>query len=710
MRKLPLIVAFIGVSNASTAQTKKISESYLDSINDLEEVVVTGQINPQSVDKSVFEVKVINRQTIDNLAANNLADILNQQLNINIVPNASTGKSGVQLFGLDAQYFKILVDNIPLVSDEGLGNNADLTQINLDDIERIEIVEGAMGVQYGANAVSGIINIITRKNSDYTWEITPFIQEESIGDEYNLNDQGRHIQSLRFSHNINENWYAQASAFRNDFKGRFGEKQGQNYSENDGLRGYEWLPKLQANYKGLLRYSKDHTNLFYKFEFFDETVNRYSESVFRNYNPSTQTSNPTANDEIFDTQRFVHHLNLNTLIFEKSRLDISASIQKQTRNVEQFTYRLFTGRKENIRKNEFESRSVIFSRGNLSNFLSTDKFDLQAGYEINLIDGFASPMSNPLQSEAVSRSLHSYDAFLTSKFEASERFSFRPGVRILMTNNFDPLYAISLSSKYLFKNGLQVRAVVGSSPRTPSYDELFTYFVDINHDVRGNENLIPEQGYSAFLHFKKAYWNKDYTLKVKPKLSLWYLNVEDRIQLSIVNPSPLAYQYINIDEFQSVGTSLTTALDYQNFRASLGLSFTGVSQVLDSRENFNDDFLFGLQANSSLSYTVPKLNITSSLFFKYNGPQYQFVQQQNEAGETVLERGKQDGFGLMDFSLRKQVFNQRLDITLGARNLLDVDSVNTTAVEGGAHSGPPSSLLLAYGRSYFIKLLYQFKF
>lgn len=709
MRKLVFAFVVIGFTNG-LAQSKKGSDTYLDGINDLDEVVVTGQINPQSVDKSVFEVKVINRQTIDNLAANNLADILNQQLNINIVPNASTGKSGVQLFGLDAQYFKILVDNIPLVSDEGLGNNADLTQINLDDIERIEIVEGAMGVQYGANAVSGIINIITKKDSEYKWEITPFIQEESVGDEYNLSDQGRHIQSLRVAHNINDNWYAQVSAFRNDFKGRFGEKQGQDYIENDGLRGYEWLPKVQTNYKALVRYKHKNTTLFYKFEYFDETVSRYSESVFRNFNPSTQTSNPTANDDIFDTQRLVHHINLNTLIFDKTRLDISTSFQKQTRNVEQFTYRLLSGNKEDIRKNEYESRNVFFSRGNLSNFISTEKFDLQAGYEINLIDGYASPMSNPLQSEAVSRSLHSYDAFVTSRFELSEKFSIRPGARLLLSNNFDPLFAVSLSSKYVFNDGLQARAVVGSSPRTPSYDELFTYFVDVNHDVRGNEDLSPEQGYSAFFHLKKAYWNKDYSLKVKPKLSFWYLNVEDRIELSIVNPSPLAYQYINIDKFQSIGTSLTTSLEYQNLTANMGLSLTGISKVLDSRENFNDDFLYGLQANTSLSYRIPKLDITSSLFFKYNGPQYQFVQRQTEAGETSLERGKQDGFGLMDFSLRKQFLNKRLDVTLGSRNLLDVDRVNTTAAEGGAHSGAPSNILLAYGRSYFIKLLYQFKF
>jgi len=98
-------------------------------VNELDDVVITGQINKQHVDKSVFEVKVIKRETMDNLAANTLADVLNQSLNITIQPNPSTGKSSVQLFGLDGQYFKILVDNIPLINDEGLGNNTDLTQI-----------------------------------------------------------------------------------------------------------------------------------------------------------------------------------------------------------------------------------------------------------------------------------------------------------------------------------------------------------------------------------------------------------------------------------------------------------------------------------------------------------------------------------------------------------------------------------------------------
>ncbi|MGB2684205.1 MAG: TonB-dependent receptor plug domain-containing protein, partial [Olleya sp.] len=188
----------------TTAQDKEITANDSTLVQKLEEVVITGQYNPQSIKKSVHNVIIIDRKKIDQQAANNLADLLNFNLNLNIIPSAQTGRSTISFFGLDAQYFNILVDNIPLVSDNGVGNNIDLTQINLDDIERIEIVEGAMGVEYGANAVSGVINIITKKTVNHDWEIQSFIQEETVSNEYALFDEGRHIQGINIGHNFNE--------------------------------------------------------------------------------------------------------------------------------------------------------------------------------------------------------------------------------------------------------------------------------------------------------------------------------------------------------------------------------------------------------------------------------------------------------------------------------------------------------------------------
>src|SRR5690606_28130850 len=137
----------------------------------LDEIVISTQIELQSLKKSIHNVRVITEEDIQNQAATTLADVLNQYLKINVLPDNGKGRSTISMFGLDSQYLKILIDNIPIVSDSGLGNSIDLTQINLNDIERIEIVEGSMGVTHGANAVSGIVNIITKKKISSDWQI-----------------------------------------------------------------------------------------------------------------------------------------------------------------------------------------------------------------------------------------------------------------------------------------------------------------------------------------------------------------------------------------------------------------------------------------------------------------------------------------------------------------------------------------------------------
>ncbi|MFC4221206.1 TonB-dependent receptor plug domain-containing protein [Flagellimonas marina] len=689
------------------AQESETVEQDSMAMQQLEEVVLTGQINKQSVDKSVFEVKVIPRETMDRLAGNTLADVLNQSLNISIQPNPSTGKSSVELFGLDGQYFKVLVDNIPLINDEGFGNNADLTQINLDDIEQVEIVEGSMGVQYGSNAVSGIINIITRKDSEYQWEITPYLQEETIGNEFSFFDQGRHIQSLSVGHRFSDKWYVNGNVSHNNFTGHYNHREGEFHPLNDGLRGYEWLPKTQYSGKGLVNYSGKNFRSFYRMEYFNERVQRYDSVVRENYNPSTQTSNPTATDAEFTSQRIFNHFNIAGKFLQAITYDISASYQQQKRDVEQYNFRINTREKFDVDSQEYESRKGIYSRGTFNDFFQSEKVGLQLGYELSNIKGYSSPLAGTFSGNSIDRRLEAYDAFATAEIELGQRFSFRPGTRAMFSSQFKTQMAHSLSAKYAFDNGYQLRAVLGTSPRNPNFDELFTYFVDVNHDVRGNTNLSPERGISSFLHLKKNFFPEDLAWRLSSKVSAWYLNVDNRIELTIVNPSPLAFQYNNIDEYRNWGASFTNKLVHGNLQFDLGLSFSGESKVLNSEESFNDDYLYALQVSSNIGYQIPKINTTLSLFFKYNGPEYQFVLDTNQEDPSFI-RSKRDGYGWMDGSIRKTFMDNKLHLTLGARNLLDITRINTSTVSsGGVHSSPNNGLLLGYGRSFFVKLLYN---
>ena len=677
--------------------------------NRLDEVVITGQFNPQSVKKSVFQVNVITRADIDRQAGNNLADLLNQSLNITVMPSPN-GKSGVSMFGLDAEYFKILVDNIPVISDEGLGNNIDLTQMNLDDVQQIEIVEGSMGVEYGANAVSGIINIITKKGSVHKWEITPFIQEESIGGEYNMNDMGRHIQSLKIGHNFNSKFYANAMVTTNDFKGFFNDKRGERYLENDSLRGYEWRPKNQLTAKSLLSYSLKNHRIFYKFEYFNEDVYNYNANVTPNEQAETATSFPTANDITYKTKRFFHNLNASGRFADALNYDISLSYQEQKRDAEDHIYDI--RRDENIKteRYRYESRNGIYSKGNFSNFLKNETIDFLVGYEGSDISGYASVLAtgdNLLRrSENADNKLGSYDVFAATEINVNNKFSLRPGARALFSSMFDAQAAVSLSARYDLGRGYELRAVIGTAPKLPSYDELYTYLKDVNHDVQGNLNLKPEQGKSVFLHLNKIFVAEN-KMQFRTKFTAFYMDVDDRIELVIVNQTPLQLQYNNVDVYKTFGTSITSSMDYNNLTLSGGFTFSGVSKVIDADAvDANDDYLYGVQGNANVSYRIPKWKTVFSAFLKYNGPEYQFV----TLSDNTTVKGKQNDFTFLDATIRKTFSRDKLEVTAGARNLLDVIAVNTTASGAGAHTAASTTQLLGYGRSYFLKLLYHFNF
>jgi outer membrane receptor for ferrienterochelin and colicins len=708
------LIAILLFCHISFAQKK-------DSIvtNKLAEVVVTGQLGPQSIKKSVFNVRVISKQDIKQLAANNLSDVLNQYLNITIQNSGSDGRSTVSMFGLDAQYFKILVDNIPLVSDTGMGTNVDLTQVNLDDVERIEIIEGSMGVTHGANAVTGILNIITKKAATNKWEISATVQEETVGDEYALFDKGRHIQAIKAAHKFNENWYVNAGVNHNDFAGFFDNKKGKDYSVNDGLRGYSWLPKEQLAGNALLGYQKSNFNIFYKFDYYGENVDYYNPIL----NPQDNYPFPEtycAKDKRFITNRFYHHLNSNGKLFSKLNYNVSLSYQKQERDLEKFNYQLETQDEFDETRETYQSNKVFYSTGTLSNFFDNKKVDFQLGYELNNELGNASATSGTFfnqnnQLKDIEKRLENYDIFTVAEINLSDKFSVRPGLRYSFQSVFDNQYASSLGLRYIFKKGLETRASIGKSYRTPNFNELYTYFVDTNHNVQGNPELIPENSTSYELSFKRSCYF-DSGAQIANNLAVTYLDVNDRIDMVLTQVVPMMnYKYININKYKMWNISTTEQYKYKNWDAKIGVAVVGISQKLDLAAlniTSDDKFLYSLQLNSSVSYNIPKWNTLFALYYKYNGKQQQFVAGTDENGNAKFYLNEINPYSWMDASARKSFFKNKFEVTVGARNLFDIQSVQQiqNGGTGGVHSSGSSDLLLGYGRSYYLKLTYNLNF
>ena len=667
--------------------------------NQLDEVVITGQFEPQSIKKSVFNVRVITAKDIQNLAANNLSDVLNQYLNVTVRPSGVDGRSTVSLFGLDGRYFKIMVDNVPLVNEAGLGNNTDLSQINLNDIEQIEIVEGSMGVTHGANAVTGILNVITKKSSKDKWNISATVQEETVGKEFELFDKGRHIQSLKVSNAINNNWFVSVSGNRNDFQGFLDGKKGQNHIENDGLRGYRWLPKEQLNGTALVAYTKNKFRVFYKFEYLDENIDFYNSTVQSGFNTQLG-SYRYADDKRYLNNRYFHNLNSTGKIFNKLNYNISVSHQKQERNIEDFRYYLFTQNEANNLKVKDQSMETLYSTGTFSNFFSDKKVDLQVGYEIVNNKGFSLP---------VRETLENYDFFVSSEIMATERFSIRPGIRFSAQSKFKDQHASSLGLRYLFNSDYELRGSYGNSFRTPTFEELYYFFVNDSHFYIGNENLIPETSTSYEISLKKKIAFES-GLQISTNLSGSYLDIDDKIDMALIriNPSTLIreFQYINISKYQMWNFSTMNQFKKGNWNLNVGAALVGISQKIENQIfASNEKFLYSFNINSNISYTVPKWQTTFSAYYKYNGKTQQFVEGNSEYVISTI-----DDSNWLDASIRKSFLKNQLEATVGARNILDITNINQTKANDGAAHATSSNVMLAYGRSYFLKLTYNLNF
>lgn len=702
------IIKIIGLL---TVQSLFAQERVNDSVvkgKKLHEVVVTGQFKPQAINKSVFNVRVISNQDIQNLAATNLADVLNQYLNITVKPDGTNGRSTVSLFGLDAQYFKILVDNVPLVNENGLGNNTDLSQINLNDIERIEIVEGSMGVTHGANAVTGILNIITKKFSVANWSVNFGIQEETVGKEFSLFEKGRHIQQLKLSHNYRNKWYISGTFNRNDFQGFYDTKKGKYYFENDGNRGFRWLPKEQLNGATMLAFSNSKFSFNYKFEFLKEQVDFYNSTVQSAYNDELGVYR-YANDKRYYVNRYFHNINTTGKVFSTINYTASFSIQNQVRKIEDFRFNLFTRKETNNTIVQDQSMQVFYSTGNLSNFFDSNKADLQLGYEIVANKGFALVQEANNTFIPVEKHINNYDFFVSSELKFTEKFSIRPGLRFSVQSLFENQYASSIGVRHLFAKGFEVRSSYGTSFRTPNFNELFSKQIFDGHFFAGNENLKPESSTTYEVSVKKVKHFNDENF-LSNQISGSYIDLKDKIDMALIRFNPDTgnpeYQYINVSQYRVFNLATVHYYKRKYWSVSLGASFTGVSQKIDNLVfASNEDYLYAFHWNTSFSYTFPKSEAIFSAYYKYNGKTQQFVETSTAYALSTI-----DPSHWLDISLQKKFFKRKLEATLGARNVLNITNINQTGPSQSTGHGRASQLMLAYGRSFFIKLLYNLNF
>ena len=154
-----------------TTEHRINDDNDVDKTVQIDEIVVSANKSAVKRKDAPVVVSVISARLLEQVNASDLAKTLSYQSGLRVENNCQNcGFPQVRINGLEGSYSQILINSRPVVSS--LAGVYGLEQIPAAMVDRIEIVRGGGSALFGANAVGGTINIITKDPKYNSFEIS----------------------------------------------------------------------------------------------------------------------------------------------------------------------------------------------------------------------------------------------------------------------------------------------------------------------------------------------------------------------------------------------------------------------------------------------------------------------------------------------------------------------------------------------------------
>lgn len=646
--------------------------------NILDEVVITAQHNPKAIEESVHYVKLISDKRIANQAAINLRDVLKMETAMRVSQDNFLGSS-ISMQGLSGQNVKILIDGVPVIGR--LNGNIDISQINLNNIEKIEIIEGPLSVNFGTDALAGTINLISKKATLNNPIIEVNSYYETAG-QYNIDYQ---IIKKKGPHNfhLNGGRYFFDGWNPDDLFIEFPKR-----TIADTNRSIQWDLKEQF-----------FTKLGYSFKSkliqISPYLSHFNESITNRGMPRLPYFE-NAFDDFYETERFNIGVNLEGKFPSGNNWKLVAAYNDFRRKKNTF-YIDLTNLESQITNMESDQDTSRFgywmSRGSVVKNLKSSKSTIEFGYDVNFEKTRGQRIIDNIQS------ISDFAFFSTSEINLKENLVFRPGLRASYNSDYPSPLTPSLNFKYSVFNHT-IRGSYADGFRAPSLKELYFEFIDINHNIIGNKNLLAERSHN--FNFSHVWKIQKSIGTISIDNSLFYNHIRNMITLAQTSGS-MAYSYFNLGLFKSKGLRGDFSLKTEKFNTLVGWSFIGRFNQISTLHDISP-FSFSPEYRFQGNYKFNESNSSVSVFWKYNGasPFYNL----DNSGEVSM--GSISSYQILDIIYIKKFNNMTL--SFGGKNLFNVKNINISGQpsSGGTHNNSSGGLAMNWGRSIFISLKLNF--
>ncbi|CAN5383250.1 TonB-dependent vitamin B12 receptor [soil metagenome] len=571
MRKL-ILAAFIVASTNLTAQ----------STVDLNPVTVTSTRNPQKISETGRSITVIDGEKFKQLPVSSIDELLKYVPGVEVQSRGPMGaQSDIVLRGGTFQQVLVLIDGIKL-NDPLSGHFASYFPVAPSEIERIEVLRGPAAAVYGAEAVGGVINIITKTFSKYEKEKKTTANIGVTAGQYNLinGDAG-----IRFTGpKVN----AALGLLSNNTTGQLLRGDNRGYIHNHTLSG-SMAFALKNNWQLSLRSSYDSRK--------------------------------------FSAQNFYTTFTSDTAVEKVDTWWNQAQLKKQTEKTSQQIDVMYKQTHDNYLYN-----STSIANDNKSNLLILQYLYAQKiNQYFNLNIGTQIDRRGITSNDRGNHATHHGAIFGTALFTL-EKLKISPGLRADWDENYGAALLPQVNIAYLFKQ-VTLRANAGRAIRSADFTERFNNFnkAVVKSGTIGNPDLNTENSWSyeagadAYIggFFKVAIsgFYRDQN-NVIDFVATPYADMPRKENLVPGSVYALAKNLKKVTT-KGIETELTFQKNFtkaQNLFVSTGVTFLK-SASSDGVPSFYIISHARTLVQSTFIYTCKKINLATNFVYKHRGAQ-----------------------------------------------------------------------------------------